>query len=175
MMARGEERQSPPATLVIGLGNPLRGDDGVGVRLAQALAARALPDGVEVVDGGTQGLGIVNLMEGRQRVILVDAADLGRPPGQFVRFTLPGTARQGRGEEARLLGADQHLSVHAAGLRDALLLAQALKALPDEVVIFGVQPANLNWDGDLSPQVAAALPALIAAVLAETKGEDKHG
>ena len=52
-------------TLIIGLGNPLRGDDGVGVRVVQAFAEQALPAGVEVVDGGTQGLGIVNLMEGR--------------------------------------------------------------------------------------------------------------
>jgi hydrogenase maturation protease len=149
-----------PATLVIGLGNPLRGDDGVGVRVAQILAEQALSPGVEVMDGGTQGLGIVNLMEGRQRVIVVDAADVGRSPGQFVRFTL---------DEARLLGDDQHLSVHAAGLRDALLLAQALKMLPDQVIIFGVQPASLEWESTLSPQVEATLPDLIEAVLAELK------
>lgn len=155
---RNEERGLSLATLIIGLGNPLRGDDGVGVRAAQALAVRALPDDVEVIDGGTQGLGIVNLMEGRQRLILVDATDVGQVPGQFARFTL---------DEARLLGDDQHLSVHAAGLRDALLLARALKMLPQEVVIFGVQPATVEWGSALSPQVEAALPDLIAAVLAE--------
>ncbi len=146
------------ATLIIGLGNPLRGDDGVGVRLAQMLANRALPDGVEVLDGGTQGLGIVNLMEGRQRVILVDAAEIGRAPGEFVRFEWG---------EVHLLGDDEHLSVHAAGLRDALALAQALKMLPQEVIIFGVQPLHLEWESALSPPVEAALPDLIAAVLAE--------
>ena len=161
---RGDERHSLPATLVIGLGNSLRGDDGVGVCVAQILAAQALPDDVEVVDGGTQGLGIVNLMEGRQRVILVDAADVGIDSGEFVRFTL---------DEARLLGDDRHLSVHAAGLRDALLLAQALEVLPDKVVIFGVQPANLEWDSTLSPQVEAALPSLVAAVLAEVAVSDQ--
>jgi hydrogenase maturation protease len=164
---RGAERNSPhtarsplPPTLIIGLGNPLRGDDGVGVRVAQALAAQALPSSVEVMDGGTQGLGIVSLLEGRQRVIVVDAADVGRAPGQFVRFTLA---------ETRLLGEDQHLSIHAAGLRDALLLAQALKVLPDDVVIFGVQPANLEWDNSLSPEVEDALPGLLASILAELK------
>lgn len=149
--------------LVIGLGNPLRGDDGAGVRVAQALAAQALPPDVEVVDGGTQGLGIVSLLEGRRRVILVDAADVGQSPGQFVRFTL---------DEARLLGDDWHISVHAAGLRDALLLAQALKVLPAQVIIFGVQPAHLEWDSDLSPQVEAALPGLVAAVLEEVVSTD---
>jgi hydrogenase maturation protease len=146
------------ATLVIGLGNLLRGDDGVGVRVVQMLAEQALPPGVEVIDGGTQGLGIVNLIEGRRRVIVVDAADVGQSPGQFVRFTL---------DEAHLLGDEQRLSIHAAGLRDALLLAQALKMLPDEVIIFGVQPANLEWDSTLSPQVEAILPDLIEAILAE--------
>ena len=151
-------RRASLATLVIGLGNPLRGDDGVGVRLAQELEAQVLPPDVEVVDGGTQGLGLVTLMAGRRRVILVDAADVGRSPGEFVRFTP---------DEARLLGDDAHLSVHAGGLRDALMLAQALEVLPDEVIIWGVQPANLDWNSALSPEVEAALPSLVEAVLVE--------
>ena len=142
-------------TLIIGLGNPLRGDDGVGVRAAQALAEQKLPPGVEVLDGGTQGLGIVNLLEGRQRVIFVDAADMGAAPGEFRRFTL---------DEAQLLGNDRHLSLHNANLRDALLLAQALDMLPAEVIIFGVQPASLEWKTSLSPAVEAALPKLLEAV-----------
>jgi hydrogenase maturation protease len=145
-------------TLIVGVGNPLRGDDGVGTTVARALAERDLPAGVEVVDGGTQGLGLVSVMEGRQRVILVDAADVGRVPGQFVRFAL---------DEAHLRGDDQPLSVHAAGLREALLLAQALGVLPDQVIIFGVQPARVDWDDALSPEIEAALPALVEAVLAE--------
>ena len=155
---------SRPPTLIIGLGNLLRGDDGVGVRLAQILARQTVPDGVEVVDGGTQGLGLVPLLEGRQQVILVDAAEVGKTPGQFVRFTL---------DEAALRGSDQHLSVHAAGLREALLLAQALKLLPGEVVIFGMQPANLDWETTLSPEVEAALPDLLSAVLAEITVDDE--
>jgi len=145
-------------TLIIGLGNPLRGDDGVGVRVAQTLAEQTLPNGVEVVDGGTQGLGLVSLLEGQQRVILIDAAEMGKSPGQFVRFTM---------DEAYLPGEDQSLSIHAAGLRDALLLARALGVLPDELVIFGVQPASIEWDSVLSPQVEATLPDLIRAVLKE--------
>lgn len=150
---------TPPCdTVIIGLGNPLRGDDGVGVRVAQVLAMKDLPSGVEVVDGGTQGLGIVHLMEGHQRAVLVDAAEIGEAPGQFIRFTL---------EEAHPTGEDEHLSVHGAGLRDALLLAEALKTLPDKVIIFGVQPANLTWEDSLSSEVEAALPALVEAVMAE--------
>jgi hydrogenase maturation protease len=145
-------------TLVIGLGNLLRGDDGVGIRVIQSLTGQKLPDGVEVVDGGTQGLGIVSLMEGRKRVIVVDAANVGKAPGEFACFTPA---------DARLLGDDEHLTIHGAGLRDALLLAQALQVLPDDVVIVGVQPANLDWDDDLSPEVEAAIPQIVGRILDE--------
>ncbi len=155
------EDAAAPATLVVGLGNPLRGDDGVGPRVAQALAEAALPPEVEVLDGGTRGLEVVNMLEGRRRAIFVDAADLGRAPGEFARFTL---------DQVRLLGDDGHLSVHAAGLRDALLLAEALDMLPLEVIIYGVQPARLEWDDALSPEVEATLPQLVAAVLEEAVG-----
>jgi hydrogenase maturation protease len=153
---------SLPGTVVIGLGNPLRGDDGIGVRVAQALGERPLPHGVEVVDGGTQGLGLVTLLEGRQRAILVDAARVGREPGQFVRFTL---------DEANLLGDDPSMAIHEAGLRDVLILAEALKVLPEQVIIFGVEPASIEWDSTLSAQVEATLPGLVQAVLEEIKTE----
>jgi hydrogenase maturation protease len=126
------------------------------VRVIQTLVAEALPEGVEVAEGGTQGLGLVSLMEGWRRVILVDAANVGQPPGGFVRFTP---------QEARLLGGDQRLSIHDAGLRDALLLAETLELLPEEIVIYGMQPENLDWDDGLSPQVEAAMPELVKAIL----------
>ena len=140
----------------------------MGVRVAQTLAERALPAGVEVVDGGTQGLGIVSLMEGHQRVIFVDAAEIGQAPGQFVRFTFEDV----RSGHVRLLGDDQSISVHAASLRDALLLAQALDCLPDEVIIFGVQPASIDWDEGLSPQVEDSLSRLVDEVLAYAEHSD---
>jgi hydrogenase maturation protease len=140
----------------------MRGDDGIGVHVIQTLMAQALPQGVEVAEGGTKGLGLVNLMEGWRRVILVDAANVGRSPGEFVRFTT---------QEARLLGDDRRLSVHNAGLRDALQLAEVLDLLPDELVIYGVQPANLDWDDTLSPQVEAAVPGLVRSILDELHAE----
>jgi hydrogenase maturation protease len=152
-------------TLIVGLGNPLRGDDGVGVRVVQLLAAKELPVGVETVDGGTQGLELVNLMEGWQRVILVDAANLGQAQGQFMRFSL---------DETRLLDTHEPVSIHAAGLRDALLLAQALGVLPAEVIIYGVQPANLDWDTELSPRVEAAVPEIANRILEELDQTSLH-
>ncbi len=148
-------------TLIVGLGNPLRGDDGVGVRVAEILAGQPLPPGVEVVDGGTGGLELVNLLEGWPRVVLVDAAHVGKAPGEFLRFTP---------RDVRLSGRDEPISVHEAGLEDALLLAQVLGVMPDEVIVYGVEPASLDWRPALSPALEAALPELVQAVLEEVAG-----
>ena len=148
--------------LIVGLGNPLRGDDGIGPCVVKMLMAEALPEAVKVVEGGTQGIGLVSLMEGWRRVILVDAANVGQPPGRFVRFTP---------QEIRLQGSEQRISIHNAGLRDALLLAERLELLPDETIIYGMQPANLDWDDRLSPQVEAAMPDLVRALLDELGAE----
>ncbi len=150
-------------TLIIGLGNPLRGDDGVGPRVVAELQRRGLPEGVAAVDGGGGGLDILRLLEGWERAIIVDAADIGRRPGEFVRFTP---------EEARLLPADLSLSVHTAGLADALALARALGQPLPSIVIYGVQPERMDWGEGLSPAVEETLPALLQAILSETGVDD---
>jgi len=148
---------------IIGLGNPLRGDDGVGCRLVEELARGELPPDVRVLDGGTAGLGLLDLLEGWNRVIIVDAAEMGRRPGEFVRFTPA---------EVRLHASPDRFSLHHAGLSEALALAGALgQALP-EMVIFGVQPVEIDWGEGLSPAVEAVLPALADAVVEEIIGED---
>jgi len=144
--------------LILGLGNPLRGDDGVGPRVVAELLRRGLPDGVTAVDGGTGGLDLLHLLEGWEHAIIVDAAELGRKPGEFLRFTL---------EEAHLVRSLVSLSSHAAGLADALALARALgQALPD-IVIYGVQPERMDWQEGLSPALQAALPQIVTAILEE--------
>ena len=147
-----------PTVLVLGLGNPLRGDDGVGPRIIEELTRRGLPEGVTVRDVGNAGLDLLNILEGWERAVIVDAAEMGREPGQFVRFTP---------DEARLTQKDDHFSLHNAGLSEVLALANALgRTLPD-FVIFGIQPAEFGWREGLSPAVEAAIPALTNAVIAE--------
>ena len=143
---------------VIGLGNPLRGDDGVGPRIIEDLTRRGLPEGVTALDVGNAGLDLLNILEEWQRVVIVDAAEMGREAGCFVRFTP---------DEVRLAHTDDTFSLHHAGLADALALADALgRDLPD-MVIFGVQPADVGWREGLSQSVEAALPALLDAVIKE--------
>lgn len=153
-------------TLILGVGNPLLGDDAVGVLAVQQLEARPdLPAGVAVVDGGTQGIGLIPLFEAYRRVILVDAVQMGLPVGTIRRFTW---------QETRLIDHARPLSLHQSDLTDALTLAEALDCLPEELVIYGVQPQNTDWDQPLSSAVKHALPALVDALLNEV-GSKKHG
>jgi hydrogenase maturation protease len=110
------------------------------------------------MDGGTPGVGLINLFEGRQRVIIIDAAEMEREPGTVVRF---------RPEDVSLTGSTQRFSLHRTGVADALSLARTLGLALPEIVVFGVQPARVGWSESLSPAVQAAVPPVIQAVLKE--------
>lgn len=141
-------------TLVLALGNPLRGDDGVGAAVLNALPA--LPPGATGLDGGTPGLGLVLSLQGYDRAIIVDAAEMGEIPGTWRRFTPDGL---------RTPDSDLHGTLHDAGLAEALLLGEALGTLPSEIIIFGIQPGEIGWAPGLTPAVAAAIPGLCEAIM----------
>ena len=144
--------------LILGLGNPLQGDDGVGARLVEALERRCLPRDVEVMDGGTPGIGLVNLLEDRRRVIIVDAAEMGLPAGRVKRF---------QPKDVTLTGAAEQFSLHRSGVADALALARELDLALPEIIVFGVQPARVGWGDGLSAEVAAVVPQMVETVLKE--------
>ena len=146
--------------LILGLGNNLRGDDGAGPAIVAALSSMDLPPHVEITDGGTPGLETVLMLQGYERVIIVDAADMGLQPGQWRRFT-PDTAEL-KSSENKLQG-----TLHAAGLAEALILAGALDVLPPTLIIYGIQPKSLDWSQDLTEPLKAALPDLINAIVDE--------
>ncbi len=150
--------------IVLGLGNPLRGDDGIGPRVIQELQRRGLPEGCLAMDAGTGGLDLLHLMEGWDRVVVVDAAEVQRQPGHFVRFSP---------EEVQLLQSDGRLSSHDAGLADVLALARALDRSLPRIVVFAVQPRAMGWRQGLSAAVEARLPALVDAVMDELQRGDK--
>ena len=97
---------------------------------------------------------------GHERAIIVDAADIGRAPGGWVRFTPV---------VAQLKENDTTLSLHSAGLAEALALGAALKVLPREIIIYGVQPQNLDWLPQMSAEVQAAVTEVGQAILRELK------
>jgi len=150
------------SVLVLGLGNPLRGDDGVGPRIVEELERRELPEDVTAMDVGTAGLDLLHLLEGCDRAIVVDAADVGLKPGQFVRFTP---------DEARLAQNSDGLSFHQVGLSGVLSLANALEHALPEIVIFGVQPTEIDWKEGLSPAVEATIPKLIEVLIEEIEAQ----
>ncbi len=145
-------------TLVLALGNPLRGDDGVGAATLEVLSRHDLPEGVDLVDGGTGGLEIVLMFQDYRRVIIIDAAEMGIEPGKWQRFTP---------HDVILSSGEMHGTVHDAGLAEALQLADALTITPDELVIYGVQPLEVGWVSGLSEPIWAAVPDIIAAILSE--------
>jgi len=148
-------------TLVIGCGNLLREDDGVGIRAVRLLKARKLPEGVRVVEAGCPGLGLLDLLAGSERAVIVDAVVSGAPPGTLHRFG-PGVL-----PERNWLP----LSLHGVNLVDALALGRtaAPEQLPGSITIFGVEIARRGMGEGLSPEVEAALPELVEMILSELK------
>lgn len=143
--------------LVLGVGNILFGDDGVGPRVIQRLAQQVQRDGVEFVDGSTGGLELLVFLEDCTHLVVVDAIDAGAEPGTIFRL----------GPE-ELGGKSARLSFHQVGLVELLAARRLLGASP-ETVVLAVQVERLEWSTELSAPVAASLPALEEAVLMEAE------
>jgi len=147
-------------TLVLGVGNILLQDEGVGVRVVEQLQENyTFPEEVQVLDGGTMGLDLLHYLEGVDHLLVIDAVDARQPPGSVVRLT--------DGEIPAFLG--RKLSPHQIGLADLLSVASLRDLAPRETVLIGVQPASLETELSLSPTVRAQLPAIIDMVVEELK------
>jgi hydrogenase maturation protease len=155
-------RPPPAATaapiLVLGVGNTLMRDDGVGVRLMEALVAAepALP-GVEYVDAGTLSFLLLPMIEQCSALLVLDAAHLGMAAGDIRR--LEGVAMDDFLRTARC-------SVHEVGMRDLLDVARLTDHLPARRAFVGIQPLEIGWGETLSGPVAGALPEAISAARA---------
>lgn len=133
--------------LFLGVGNVLKHDEGVGVRAAELLAALPLPSDVEVCDAGTLGIETAVVLEGRELVVVVDALDAGAEPGAVFRLTPDQIAPSVRGG----------FSVHDFHFLDALNETRLLGTEPSEVIIFGVQVADVSSGLGLTAPVERAL------------------
>ena len=165
--------------LVLGIGNLLLRDEGVGVHVVRALTDQAargtlsIPEEVELVDGGTFGIDLLERLAGRRKVIVVDAvqvtaAETAEPskvtPGAILRFTAADLERRQTAD----------LSLHQIGLFETLAMARQLGCAVGEVVILGIVPKTLEPGLELSPEVAAALPKVIELVLKEIRDAGTH-
>ena len=148
---------SSPAirTLVIGLGNPLMGDDGFGVAALERLRGEwDIPPEVELIDGGTWGMNLLPVVESARHLILVDAIRSGSLPGTLTVLE--------RGELPRYFSLK--LSPHQIDLREVLALAELRGLLPEDLVAIGIEPERMELELGLSPRVSASLDKVVDLV-----------
>ncbi|MBD3160728.1 MAG: hydrogenase maturation protease [Candidatus Eisenbacteria bacterium] len=173
-------------TLVLGVGNPLRRDDGAGVRAVARLLKLPLPEGVTVLDGGTGGVDLLDRMRPYARVILLDALRAERVPADEATGRIGDRGSEKNGERSRrgrprrrprpgevvvfrlshvdLLNPDPRFSLHDASLGAVLRLARTLEIPLPEITVVGVVPAAVGWGTELSPQVREGLARMVGEV-----------
>jgi hydrogenase maturation protease len=142
--------------LVIGLGHPDRGDDAIGMVLAERLSEQA-PNGVTVLTLG-ETANLLDMIDGADAVVIIDAALSGAPPGTIHRFD----ANAGPLPETMFT-----VSTHAMGLAEAIELARTLDQLPSRCIVYAIEGASFDLGRPLSPEVAAAADDVGARVLAD--------
>jgi len=144
------------STAVIALGNPLRGDDGIGPVLLERLRERDLSTGVELRDLGDGGFDLLHALSDADRTVIVDAVRFGGDPGEYAVF-----------EPNDVAAVHESRGSHDSDLFELLELAAARGESPERVVLFGVQPGDVRDGEQLSASLRAVLPEL-ADALAET-------
>jgi hydrogenase maturation protease len=142
---------------VIGIGNPLRGDDAIGLLVARRVRELADP-GVEVMELEGEPARLIDAWQGAQLAVVVDAVSSGAPEGTVMRFDAGADS---------LPPSVSASSTHALGLGDAIELARALNRLPERLIVFGIEAAGFVAGSELSPAVAAAIKPAAEAVLRE--------
>jgi hydrogenase maturation protease len=144
---------------VVGIGNLLIGDDGVGIHAVEKLSSMKLPDHVEVHDADSNTILLLEAIEGRDKAIIIDAYEKGARPGTITKFVIDPEA---------LPDADIKISLHDMGFFDGIRMGQTADVkLPKEIVVIGIEPGSLEAGMELSPEVKAALVKVIEEVKAE--------
>ncbi|MGA2674764.1 MAG: hydrogenase maturation protease [Terracidiphilus sp.] len=158
-MTSSQETNSGKKTLVLGLGNVLMGDEGIGVHVVRALEQHALPAGVECLDGGTGGFILLEPLESADRIVLIDAAADGNPPGTVTRTT-PRFSRD----------YPPTLTAHDIGVKD-LLDAFFIQSGEREVVLYAIaieprQPIRMSLSAEGTRAAAEAVEQILAELRA---------
>jgi hydrogenase maturation protease len=136
------------------MGNLLLCDEGVGVHVARALSQRSLPPNVTVVDAGTAFLDVLPDIEKADRILLIDAMEGGGAPGSVYRVPFD-----------QCLHPDMLASLHGFDLSRVLYMAGSDRA--PEVIVFGIEPAHIEWGTELSPTIKQVVPAVEKAIMNE--------
>ncbi len=154
---KGRAPSPPRNTVILGVGNLLLTDEGVGVHVANELMKMELPPGVTVVEGGTDGFRLLNVITDADRLIVVDAVKGGGAPGSIYRFEI---------EDAPSYPAAYKTSVHQIGILEVIHLSALVGKTPRTTII-GIEPKSLDMGMDLSPEIQAKIPRVIELVCSE--------
>ncbi len=147
-------------TLVLGVGNKLMSDEGVGVHVIERLVAgHDLPEEVQVLDGGTLGMDLLYYLEGIENLLLVDAVEAHKEPGAMIRLE----------DEDVPAFLSMKISPHQLGVPDMLAAAKLKGQYPTRLVLLGIQPELLEIGLDLSPLIESKVDILVTKVVAQLK------
>lgn len=153
-----------PQIKVIGFGNPLRGDEGIGPRLIEELkntwAGRGVQWNCRFLDLGTAGMRLISELNELQALYVVDCAFMELEPGAIRRFVL---------KDVQTMKLTSQYSFHDMDLVKILTLAETLGICPPEVVLFGIQPASIDFRMELSPDLERRVPEYLNLISDEIK------
>jgi hydrogenase maturation protease len=161
-VSKNLEESSGMGKFVVGIGNVLLRDEGIGCHVVHALEGIPLLD-VKIIDGGTCP-DMLQLLEDIDKLVIVDAVRGGGTPGQIYRFHL----------EDITLEQKPFLSLHDVGLVDSLMLMQLWHNI-GEAVIIGIEPREIDWGLELSLELQEKMPQIIDAVLSELNNKNPKG
>ena len=147
-------------TLVLGVGNKLMSDEGVGVHIIERLAAGyTIPKEVQILDGGTLGMDLLYYLEGIENLLLVDAVETHKEPGTIIRL---------EGEEVPAF-LSMKISPHQIGVPDMLAAARFKDLYPKRLVLWGIQPELMEIGLELSPLVESKMDILVGNMVKQLK------
>lgn len=145
--------------LVLGIGNILLSDEGVGVHVVSALEQEVPGENVELVDGGTAGADLLEIISDRKKVIVIDAVDGDYTPGTIVKC--------GQKDLLRCCANSPSLSLHDLNLSDTLMMTKLLNCHPREVIIFGIKPYSIEPSMEMTEDMKTKVPDIVKLVLSE--------
>jgi len=145
---------------VIAVGNELMGDDGIGPAILNALFREPLPEGVDLIDGGTGGMSLLHIMKDYNRVIFIDSGDFGGAPGEIRVFTP---------RDVHSIKKMRRYSLHESDLIEIIHISQKIGEAPEIITIVVVQSGKIGINTSLSSEVINAVPRAVREVISQIK------
>jgi len=142
---------------VIGVGNILMADEGVGIRVLDKLKERGVPEGIDLIDAGTSFFDIAPTLEGYRKIIIIDATRGGKSPGTLYKFRESDINVHNEGA----------ISLHDFGVVESLKLERLIRQISDNIVFIGIEPKNIKPSLELSDTIENVINRVIDLVMAE--------